>query len=106
VSNLPSRLRALARTLGGCALEAKKLEAERDLLRAFAQAVMRGFPETHGVDGFEAQDLAVKYGLLAPVEVTEPCGEGCACAEFDDDFSGGATCYRRTELLNGKGETR
>jgi hypothetical protein len=103
VSNLPSRLRALARTLGVCALEAKKLEAERDLLRAFAQAVMVEWPETYDLDGGDLQDIAVKHGLLKTLEVTEPCGEHCFCAEYHGDFDapGGVTCYRRTPLLTG-----
>lgn len=78
-------------------------ESAEGKLRDFAQAVMRGFPDYDGLDGFDLQDLAVKYGLLTPVEVTEPCQpEGCWCAEYHGDSDGGVTCYRRTALLTGE----
>ena len=36
------------------------------------------------LDGFEAQEKAKALGLLHEVEVTEPCGDHCRCAEWDD----------------------
>jgi len=65
-------------------------------LRAFAQRVMANWPDSD-VDGDELQEAAVDCGLLKPFEVTEPCGEGCRCADY-----GGfpLTCYRPTALLS------
>jgi hypothetical protein len=36
------------------------------------------------VDGGTIQDYAEQCGLLVRVEVTEPCGERCWCAEYGD----------------------
>ncbi len=36
------------------------------------------------VDGGTIQDKAIELGLLVEVEVTEPCGDDCYCAEWDD----------------------
>jgi hypothetical protein len=67
-------------------------------LRAFAQQIMTSWP--HGdVDGGFLQDAALACGLLTPVTATEPCGENCQCAEFDDFPQ---TCYRKTRLLTGE----
>lgn len=70
-------------------------------LRTFALDVMGEWPHECGVDGFQLQDLAVKRGLLKPVTMTAPCGEGCQCAEYyeSDELAEGVTCYRKTELL-------
>jgi hypothetical protein len=76
--------------LNGCA----QCEVER--LRAFASDVMTAWP-IGDVDGSELQEYAVRRGLLTPVERTEPCGDGCSCAEYyaTDDWPEGITCYRR-----------
>lgn len=76
----------------------RRLVGKRNSLRAFAQAILRDFPEG-APDCFGIQDLAVEHGLLEGVEATESCGDDCWCAEY-----GGfpMTCYRRTELLMGK----
>ncbi len=79
---------------------------ERDALRSFAQFVMESWPDGD-IDGGELQDKAVELGLLkledpAP---TEPCGEGCSCAEYysDEDWAKSEVqCYRKTELLMGE----
>lgn len=34
------------------------------------------------VCGGDIQDKAKELGLLVQVDVTEPCGEGCVCAEY------------------------
>lgn len=73
------------------------IDAELRPLRAFAQDIMSSWPEG-GLDGGDIQDLAVKHGLLAPVTVTEPCGENCCCAEYADFPQ---QCFRRTALLTG-----
>ncbi len=46
-------------------------------------------------DGDEMQDAMVICGLLAPIVATEPCGEACRCAEYDEFPQ---TCYRVTHL--------
>lgn len=40
--------------------------------------------EIADIDGGWAQDKATELGLLVNVRVTEPCGEGCRCVEYDD----------------------
>ena len=37
-----------------------------------------------------------------PTEVTEPCGDDCACAEYHGSFDGGILCYRKAEILGNK----
>ncbi|OGO33092.1 MAG: hypothetical protein A2Z03_02170 [Chloroflexi bacterium RBG_16_56_8] len=77
-------------------------EAERDELRAFAQAVMECWP-MGDLDGGTLQDAAVTHGLLIPETRHEPCAEGCNCAENADaqEWSFGVVCYRKTPLLKG-----
>ena len=70
-----------------------------DKLRAFVLELFKDWPHEFGVDGFDLQDLAEKHGLIVPHEATEPCGEYCACAEYDDFPQ---TCYRKTPLLTGE----
>jgi hypothetical protein len=75
-------------------------------LRAFAQEILKGWPEGGDVDGFTLQDLAVKYDLLRKCDPPpkQPCGEHCSCAEYHPagDFERGAVvCFRRTPVLNG-----
>ena len=45
-------------------------------------------------DGFDIQDKAEAFGVIARQHVTEPCGERCSCAE-EDDFP--TECYRDTD---------
>ena len=45
------------------------------------------------LDGAWLQDEAVRLGVLEEVRVTEPCGENCACVEYDDFPQ---DCYRMT----------
>jgi len=47
------------------------------------------------LDGGDIQALAERHGLLRPVTVKEPCGEGCVCREYND-FP--CRCYRKTYL--------
>lgn len=68
-------------------------------LRAFAQAILKGWPDFDTYDGFDLQELATTHGLLAPIQVTEPCGEDCNCAEYGDFPT---DCYRFTPLLTGE----
>lgn len=52
----------------------------------FALAILTHAREFAGcdVDGGFVQDMAAKFGLLVEREVTESCGENCACAEVGD----------------------
>ena len=86
------------------AAELRRLHTERDKLRAFAQAIMEGWPYVGTLDGFDLQELAVKHGLLAETTHHKPCAEeGCNCAEMCDerDWQEGVQCYRSTALLKG-----
>ena len=66
-------------------------------LRLFAVEIMECWPDGD-VDGGFLQDTAIKHGLLAAHEVTEPCNpEGCHCAEYGDFPQ---TCYRQTAMLS------
>lgn len=54
-------------------------------LERFGLAVLEESRNEIGdVDGGWLQEEAVKLGLLVSVHVTEPCGEGCRCAEYGD----------------------
>lgn len=86
------------------AKDVTRLTAERDALRAFAERMLADWPDAEP-DGGDMQDAAVTHGLLIEIKPTEPCGEGCVCADSCDaaDFANGfVTCYRRTPLLTGK----
>lgn len=72
--------------------------ADLAALRAFAQDALENFADGD-LDGGTRQDLAVKHGLLRPVEVAQACGEHCVCAEYGD-FP--MECYRKTPRLTGK----
>lgn len=62
-----------------------------DRLRAFANDII----DEYQLDVEGVQDIAVKHGLLAAVNVTEPCGPDCRCAEYGFPTE----CYRKTALL-------
>ncbi len=84
--------------------ELRRLHAERDQLRAFAQDIMDEWPDVSTLDGFDLQELAVKHGLLAETTHHKPCAEeGCNCASMVDerDWQEGVQCYRGTALLKG-----
>ncbi len=71
--------------------------ASEERRRAFVDDLFEktDWPDGGDLDGFDFQELCVKHGLLATVEVTEACGDNCGCAEYTDFPT---TCYRRTEL--------
>lgn len=77
-----------------------ELKAERDALRAFAQAVMESWPNGD-VDGGVLQELAHEHGLLHCSEQTVPCSEECAC-EYYCVTEEVIDCYRPTPLLTGE----
>lgn len=49
--------------------------------------------EIADLDAEWLESTAVECGLLASVEMTERCGEGCLCAEYGDFPQG---CLRKT----------
>jgi hypothetical protein len=53
------------------------------------------------VELFTVQDLAVKHGILTEETRTEPCGEGCQCAEYysADEMKEGVRCYRKPKWM-------
>ncbi len=72
-------------------LDAARADAEPiRKLAAFGWACLQEHrQEMADIDGFAAQDMAIAAGVLVTREVTEPCGEGCQCAEFGFP----STCY-------------
>lgn len=65
-------------------------------LEGFARELLKLSDFRDDIDGGDFQDIAIKYGILKGVEVTEPCSPLCNCAEYfgSDDFP--QTCYRST----------
>lgn len=61
-------------------------------LKGFAHELIKVVFEGGSLDAGDLQEMALDYGLLRKVEVTESCGEGCRCAEYDN-FP--CNCYRR-----------
>jgi hypothetical protein len=76
--------------------EVERLRAENERLKAFANDILeRTFQAS--LDGEDAQEDAVKHGLIELVTVTEPCSEKwCQCAEWS---SFPTECYRKTFAL-------
>lgn len=64
-------------------------------LQAFAKEMIKAALDGGDMDGPSIQEIAVQHGLLEPVEVAEPCGEGCNCSV--GDFP--QTCFRHTRAL-------
>ena len=73
------------------------LEAENERLLQLAADVLKA---ANWPDGDEIcadlQDIYAKHGLMVIVNATEPCGENCACADWD---AFPMECYRYCELL-------
>lgn len=81
----------------------EELRGENKKLRAFAQAVMEGWPSEDGIGACELEEIAVIHGLLEARKVTEPCNEECDCAVFGN-LPG--VCHFKTPLLTGKAVPR
>lgn len=61
----------------------------------FIDHIINGVFEGGDWDGCALQNMAVRYGLLKPVEMQAPCSdEGCQCAQMEADFP--VICYRKT----------
>lgn len=80
------------------------VEAATDLaaLRAFAGEVMGDWPDVGGLDGFDLQGIGEKTGLLRRETRQAPCGDQCACVEFE---SGEVECWRVEPVLQRARET-
>lgn len=64
-------------------------------LEAFARELLKRWDFNGDIDGGDFQEIAHRHGILEAVEVTEPCGEICDCAEYcGGDWP--MTCYRST----------
>ena len=96
---------AMPHNAWGCPDCVDELLEDNKKLRAFANAVLGGWPDDICLDGFELQDHAVKHGLLALKDPrpTAPCGEFCNCVEYHGsdpaDWAQGVDCYVKTALL-------
>lgn len=78
----------------------ENLKAERDALRAFAQAIMESWPNGR-IDGIALQEIAHEHGLLYCSEQTVPCSQDCACDCYCEAGEV-VDCYRTTPLLTGE----
>ena len=47
------------------------------------------------IDGMDIQDCAQRHGIIEPVEMKEPCSEGCNCSDFYEGEP--FICYRRAK---------
>ena len=61
--------------------------------KEFANEMIALSKDSDFIDGGDIQNAAIRCGLLKEVMATEPCGEKCACAEYDD---WPMECYRKT----------
>ena len=86
----PTHAASFATTLG------RMMAAGQEPLLRFAGKVIDASREGAEPDGGDIQDWAVEAGLLVPTPVTESCGEGCSCAEWDDFPQ---TCYKDSAAL-------
>jgi hypothetical protein len=76
--------------------ELDALRADAANLRGFAHAVMGTWPDVGGLDGFDLQELGVKFGLLEKKDRIAPCREEtCNCAEYE---TGPVECFVLTSL--------
>ena len=79
-------------------------------LKAFVKELfdMADWPIGGGLDAYDFQDSAVKYGVLVPEQRFSPCGEDCNCQEYygDDEFKNGITCYRLAPYFSSDAELR
>jgi len=75
-------------------------QAEIERLMAIIRALFGDWPEPaiEYMDGGDVQDFGVAHRILVPVEVDEPCGDWCACAEYGDFPT---TCYRLAAEFRG-----
>ena len=70
------------------------------ILADFSRKVIREMWEGGEVDGGWIQDTAVEIGVLVPVEMAEPCGALCSCAEYQGEDGFPITCFRFPKWLD------
>ena len=76
---------------------ARPTDAQVQALAEFARwAIAEGAWNGGDVDGGEIQEKAADLGIIHQIEVTEPCGDECTCAEWDDFPH---QCYRFCDWL-------
>lgn len=70
------------------------VKAENAKLKAFANDILERVFDA-SLDGPDAQEDALKHGLLEPVMMTVACGHFCLCAEVGFPIE----CQRKTSFL-------
>lgn len=77
---------------------AASIAAQEPNYKEFSLAVLKHSREYLGsdVDGAMVQDAASEHGLLDDTLVQEPCGEGCACADYG---AFPTSCYRYSSAV-------
>ena len=83
--------------------ERAAMRARRDAeskLRAFAQEIFKDWPDYEAMEGWTLVEIGVKHGLFAPEQVTEPCGDNCACAKYGGPFP--MMCNKVTAIFTGE----
>lgn len=68
-------------------------------LRGFARDVFMSWPDIDHLDGFDLQEMGIKHGILLPIQVDEPCGELCACADYYELEEFPVTCYELADFM-------
>lgn len=61
-------------------------------LKGFVDDIIEVCFNDGGIDGYDIQEMAIEYGLLKKVEMSERCCEACRCAEHGDFPQ---TCYQK-----------
>jgi hypothetical protein len=67
-----------------------------NLLKFAGHIILQDDGGPYEIDGGDIQEWATDCGLYGLQEMTEPCGETCACTENDSEFP--VECFRYTEL--------
>lgn len=82
----------------------QEVEEHHARLRAFTDWMLDYMQEGGDMDGGTFQDNAERLGILVETRPTEPCGEGCVCAEVygPEEFTQGEVkCFLRSTLVGG-----
>jgi hypothetical protein len=69
-------------------------------LREFAKDVLDR-EQRYAIDGADLEAAALRHGLLREESRLVPCGDNCACSEFEDAGKTSA-CLVRTTTMTGK----
>jgi hypothetical protein len=77
-----------------------ELEDQVEILKKYARWTLWASGDwCNSVDGGDLQDSAEGMGLIKETQMTEPCGDRCACADVYglDEFP--VTCYRYVDWM-------